>query len=65
MPGTTTERGRSGAPHERSLPREQPPLNGQTVPPREQIPPPYAESSSHVVPPKETMIQLTQEACWP
>ncbi|KAL0284974.1 UNVERIFIED_CONTAM: hypothetical protein Sangu_2798700 [Sesamum angustifolium] len=49
-------------PHERSLPVNNPPLNGQTVPPREQIPPPCAESSSHVVPPKETMIQLTQEA---
>ncbi|KAL0391199.1 UNVERIFIED_CONTAM: hypothetical protein Scaly_0477000 [Sesamum calycinum] len=49
-------------PHELSLPREQPPLNGQTVPLREQIPPHCAESSSHLVPPKETMIQLTQEA---
>ncbi|KAL0308819.1 UNVERIFIED_CONTAM: hypothetical protein Sradi_5824200 [Sesamum radiatum] len=49
-------------PHELPLPREQPLLNGQTVPLREQIPPLCAESSSHVVPPKETMIQLTQEA---
>ncbi|KAL0324874.1 UNVERIFIED_CONTAM: hypothetical protein Sradi_5056700 [Sesamum radiatum] len=49
-------------PHELSLPREQPPLNGQTMPHREQIPSPCAESSSHVVPPKEMMIQLTQEA---
>ncbi|KAL0340476.1 UNVERIFIED_CONTAM: hypothetical protein Sradi_4564400 [Sesamum radiatum] len=49
-------------PHELPLPREQSPLHGQTVQPREQVPSPLAESRPHGVPPKETMIQLTQEA---
>ncbi|KAL0306562.1 UNVERIFIED_CONTAM: hypothetical protein Sradi_6073500 [Sesamum radiatum] len=49
-------------PCELPLPREQSPINGQTVHPREQVPSPRAESRSHGVPPKETMIQLTQEA---
>ncbi|KAK4394079.1 hypothetical protein Sango_1878700 [Sesamum angolense] len=48
-------------PHELSLPHEQSPLNGQTVPPREQVASPRAESCPHGVLPKETMIQLTQE----
>ncbi|KAK4386181.1 hypothetical protein Sango_2488700 [Sesamum angolense] len=48
-------------PHELPLPREQSPLSGQTVQPREQVPSPRAESRPHGVPPKETMIQLTQE----
>ncbi|KAL0282667.1 UNVERIFIED_CONTAM: hypothetical protein Sangu_2938100 [Sesamum angustifolium] len=49
-------------PRELPLPREQSPINGQTVHPREQVPSPRAESRPHGVPPKETMIQLTQEA---
>ncbi|KAK4393183.1 hypothetical protein Sango_1789100 [Sesamum angolense] len=49
-------------PRELPLPREQSPINGQTVHPREQFPSPRAESCPHGVPPKETMIQLTQEA---
>ncbi|KAL0291220.1 UNVERIFIED_CONTAM: hypothetical protein Sangu_2540300 [Sesamum angustifolium] len=49
-------------PHELPLPREQSPPNGKTVQPREQVPSPCAESRPHGVPPKETMIQLTQEA---
>ncbi|KAL0284914.1 UNVERIFIED_CONTAM: hypothetical protein Sangu_2803400 [Sesamum angustifolium] len=61
-PGTTTERGRPSATPELPLPREQSPINGQTVHPREQVPSPRAESRPHGVPPKETMIQLTQEA---
>ncbi|KAL0336367.1 UNVERIFIED_CONTAM: hypothetical protein Sradi_4848600 [Sesamum radiatum] len=48
--------------HELPLPREQSPLNGQTVQSREQVPSLCAESRPHGVPPKETMIQLTQEA---
>ncbi|KAL0291863.1 UNVERIFIED_CONTAM: hypothetical protein Scaly_2617200 [Sesamum calycinum] len=49
-------------PRELPLSREQSPINGQTVHPREQVPSPRAESCPHGVPPKETMIQLTQEA---
>ncbi|KAL0351221.1 UNVERIFIED_CONTAM: hypothetical protein Sradi_4271300 [Sesamum radiatum] len=49
-------------PRELPLPREQSPINGQTVHPREQVPSPRAESCPNGVPPKETMIQLTQEA---
>ncbi|KAL0336597.1 UNVERIFIED_CONTAM: hypothetical protein Sradi_4871600 [Sesamum radiatum] len=49
-------------PHELSLSREQPPLNGQIMTPREQVPSPRAESPPHGVLPKETMIQLTQKA---
>ncbi|KAK4409696.1 hypothetical protein Sango_0042600 [Sesamum angolense] len=49
-------------PSELPLPREQSPINGQTVRPREQVPSPRAVSRPHGVPPKETMIQLTQEA---
>ncbi|KAL0300937.1 UNVERIFIED_CONTAM: hypothetical protein Sradi_6370500 [Sesamum radiatum] len=49
-------------PYELPLPREQSPINGQTVHPREQVPSPPAESCPHEAPPKETMIQLTQEA---
>ncbi|KAL0318403.1 UNVERIFIED_CONTAM: hypothetical protein Sangu_1996500 [Sesamum angustifolium] len=61
-PGTTTEQSRSSATPRTALPSEQSPLNGQTVQPCEQIPSPCAESCPHGVPPKETMIQLTQEA---
>ncbi|KAL0340269.1 UNVERIFIED_CONTAM: hypothetical protein Sradi_4543700 [Sesamum radiatum] len=52
-------------PHELPLPVNNPPPpppNGETVQPREQVPSPCAESRPHGVPPKETMIQLTQEA---
>ncbi|KAK4398699.1 hypothetical protein Sango_1345400 [Sesamum angolense] len=49
-------------PSELPLPREQSPINGQIVRPREQVPSPRAVSRPHGVPPKETMIQLTQDA---
>ncbi|KAL0329160.1 UNVERIFIED_CONTAM: hypothetical protein Sradi_4902700 [Sesamum radiatum] len=61
-PESQLNRADQAPPHELPLPREQSPVNGQTVHPHEQVPSPRAESRPHGVPPKETMIQLTQEA---